>query len=298
MKPSRSNSHSHVLKPDDILPAASVGDHPGLRVATSSRVVRRTGHAVQRATDITLGDLANPGAPSRGPRPGHGLPNADSSTAGARSDGPSEADVRAELRRTLEQDLNASFEARAAATAAEHERQLAELQARHEDEIQQAVATVAALVEGWGAAAAKFYEDAERDLVALAVDTANAVTDRSLTDAEINAVTQSLGWAMEQLAGDGPIDVRVSPLLLDRMEKLNIMPQTETRHPVRWHVDKALDEGDYVALTATASIRAVRAEAIERARAQLLAHTRRDGADGDAEHTAADPQSGLTDPTT
>lgn len=290
------------MKPDDILPAGSAGDHPALKVAAPSRVVRRTGTAVRRATDIVLGDLSNPGETSRGPRPGHRPTNANESHAGSQSGGPSEADVRSEIRRSLEQNLNAAFEARTAATVAEHERQLTELQARHEDELQQAVATVAALVEGWGAAVVKFYEDAERDLVALALDTANAVTDRLLSDAEINTVTQSLGWAMEQLAGNGPIDVRVSPLLLDRMEKLSIMPQTETRHPVRWHVDKALDEGDYVALTSTASIRAVRAEALERARAQLLAHTRPDDAEGEAMDQArentTDPQGGLTDRTT
>lgn len=115
-----------------------------------------------------------------------------------------------------------------------------------------------------------FMESVEVRAVALAVDAAEAVLGCNLPDDARLVIEQSLATAIEELAGDGAIDVNLHPVDLLRIQESGFEAQVSSAVPsVRWSPDETLEEGDWSAKSSQAVIRRIRSELVNSLRARL-----------------------------
>ncbi len=180
---------------------------------------------------------------------------------------PLRAEHRAEvaaLRATLQQECREQLDHQ----QSEFEETIRELKQKHSEE----KATMAALQEsflsGIAESVSELYSASESELVELACEIAESILERNLTDEDRQLAADSLAWAMEQLAGDGHLDIHLSEQFANDLESHSLLPNIEVPSLVRWHRGPLAD-GDFVVASPTSSIRRIRAEAILRAKAEI-----------------------------
>ncbi len=116
----------------------------------------------------------------------------------------------------------------------------------------------------------QFMHSVEVRAVELAVDAAEAALGSPLTDRARVEVERSLAAAVEELAGDGNIDVSLHPVDLLRIQESGFDAQLSAALPgLRWHPDDTLAEGDWSARSSQAVIRRVRSEMVDAIRTRL-----------------------------
>ena len=113
-------------------------------------------------------------------------------------------------------------------------------------------------------------KDLEPLVVEFALDVAESILADELTDGAKRAAEQDLARAVEQLAGDGAIDVYVHPVDLLRLQESGFVGQVSGAiSGIRWHADDAMEEGDWSAKSSMAAVRRVRAEMLNGIRERL-----------------------------
>jgi flagellar biosynthesis/type III secretory pathway protein FliH len=104
----------------------------------------------------------------------------------------------------------------------------------------------------------------ERVASALAMDAAATVLEAPLTDTATRAAERALSQALEQLAGDGAIEIVMHPIDLLRVQEQGFDAQLNAAFPgIRWIPDENMDEGDWSARTTEAVIRRIRKEMLD-----------------------------------
>jgi flagellar assembly protein FliH len=104
-------------------------------------------------------------------------------------------------------------------------------------------------------------EAMERTAVSLALDAASSILEAPLTEAARLSSERALANAIEQLAGDGAIDIVLHPIDYLRIQETGVDEQlSATFPPLRWHPDEKMTEGDWSARSNQAVIRRIRKE--------------------------------------
>ena len=113
-------------------------------------------------------------------------------------------------------------------------------------------------------------KDLEPLVVEFALDVAESILADEPTDGAKRAAEQDLARAVEQLAGDGAIDVYVHPVDLLRLQESGFVGQVSGAiSGIRWHADDTMEEGDWSAKSSMAAVRRVRAEMLDGIRERL-----------------------------
>ena len=163
--------------------------------------------------------------------------------------------------------LDAAVEAARAEAYAEG-RNNAERELRAEIEMHKAAfsADVERLEHAWHA----HHERLERQLVALAVDAAEALAGGPVTAAAREAADRALVAAVERLARGEGLTVRLHPVDCLRLREAGLVDGLTTAHPaLAWVPDDTLAEGDWIVDSAKAAVRQVREELLDSLHARL-----------------------------
>ncbi|NNF58190.1 MAG: hypothetical protein HKN04_08100 [Rhodothermaceae bacterium] len=154
------------------------------------------------------------------------------------------AEAYAEGRSDAERELRVEIETHKAAFAADVER----------------------LERAWHA----HHERLERQLVALAVDAAEALAGGPVTEAVREAADRALVTAVERLARGEGLTVRLHPVDCLRLREAGLVDGLTTAHPaLAWIPDDTLAEGDWIVDSAEAAVRQVREELLDSLHARL-----------------------------
>ncbi|WP_420456793.1 hypothetical protein [Rubrivirga sp.] len=110
----------------------------------------------------------------------------------------------------------------------------------------------------------------EPELVALALEAAEAVLDAPLSPDQRAAADHALAETVDGLAGGGPVVVAVPPVDLLHLQESGLAATLSGAHPdLRWEPSDALAEGDWSVSTSQAAVRRVRADMLATLRDRL-----------------------------
>lgn len=110
----------------------------------------------------------------------------------------------------------------------------------------------------------------EPALAALAIETAEAVLEAPLSDAQRAAAQGALSGAIDGVAGEPPVTVSLHPIDLLGLQESGLAGALDETHPgLRWEADAGLAEGDWAVSTADAAVRRVRAAMLAALRERL-----------------------------
>ncbi len=122
------------------------------------------------------------------------------------------------------------------------------------------------LAELW----ARGVRELEPVLAALAVETAEAVLEAPLSEAQRSAAERALSTAIDAVAGGPPATVSLHPIDLLRVQESGLAGALDETHAgLRWEADSELAEGDWAVSTDEAAVRRVRAAMIAALRERL-----------------------------
>ena len=179
---------------------------------------------------------------------------------------PSQADDAFEAGRQQGADESAG---RVAALEAETERLAAALAEAEQTEAERgdALRESAERLQALWAEGVRALEPA---LAALAVETAEAVLEAPLSDAQRAAAERALSGAIDGIAGEPPVTVSLHPIDLLHLQESGLAGALDETHPgLRWEADSALAEGDWAVSTADAAVRRVRTAMVAALRERL-----------------------------
>ena len=180
---------------------------------------------------------------------------------------PDPEQIRAEAEAAWEARL-AENEARVREEAFEAGRAAAEEEMRAS--IEETRTTLASGLEHLNDAIRAHLKDIEPLVVKFALDVAESILADELTDGAKRAAEQDLARALEQLAGDGAIDVYVHPVDLLRLQESGFVDQVSGAiSGIRWHAEDGMEEGDWSAKSSMAAVRRVRTEMLNGIRERL-----------------------------
>ncbi len=173
------------------------------------------------------------------------------------------AKLEAEWQQKLEVAIaQARAEGEAAGRAAaetEWRERLLQLQAEWADELER-------LRQAWYA----YTRQLEPMLVEIALEVAEALLDAPLPESLKGVSSRVLAEAVEQLARETPIEISIHPVDFLRLQEQGVIAQLESRHAeLRWQLNPALKEGDWVVQTPSAMRRNIRQELLQTLRQRL-----------------------------
>ncbi|GIV59770.1 MAG: hypothetical protein KatS3mg043_0859 [Rhodothermaceae bacterium] len=115
-----------------------------------------------------------------------------------------------------------------------------------------------------------FLEKVEPLLGHLAFTIAQTILDAPLPTELKDAGTRSLSAAIDRLAGEAPLAVRLHPVDLLRLRESGLLDEVAAAHPgLTWDSDESLQEGDWIVESPAAMIRHVKAELLETLRRRM-----------------------------
>ncbi len=146
-----------------------------------------------------------------------------------------------------------------AAAEAEWRERLLRLQEQWAEELEQ-------LRQAWYA----YVRQLEPLLVEMALDVAEALLDAPLAESLKGVSARVLAEAIEHLARETPIEISLHPVDFLRLQEQGVIAQLESRHPdLRWQLNPALKEGDWIVQTPAAMRRSIRQELLQTLRQRL-----------------------------
>lgn len=142
-----------------------------------------------------------------------------------------------------------------------------ELQDALDEEIQSLARRVAQLEEDLEAWA----EDLEPLLVEMSVEVAETLLDAPLPKSVRGASARAIADAIEQLAGNAPLQVDVHPVDYQRLEETGMLEQLNANHADRlhWNPNPELAEGDWSVESPTAVVQHIRSDLLRSIRERL-----------------------------
>lgn len=122
------------------------------------------------------------------------------------------------------------------------------------------------LSAGWAEAA----RQAEPQMAALALETAEALLGAPLSPEQRAAADRAIAVAVDTVAGEGPLVVTLHPVDLLHLQEAGLAESLSGAHPgLRWEPDGTFAEGDWSVSTSDAAIRRVRADMVAALRTRL-----------------------------
>lgn len=122
------------------------------------------------------------------------------------------------------------------------------------------------LSDGWTGAVRSM----EPDLVALALEAAEAVLDAPLSAEQRSATEAALSGAVGSLAARAPVTISLHPVDLLHLQETGLATALESAHNgLRWEPLSKLAEGDWTVTSAEAAVRRVRTEMLGALRDRL-----------------------------
>lgn len=117
-----------------------------------------------------------------------------------------------------------------------------ELQSNFQDR----VATLTEDADQLSALWSDFIEQSQPYLLQLMIDVAEALLDAPLPESVQGASARAIAEAVEELAGDPPLAIKLHPVDYQRLQETGMIGQLNANHEqLRWNPDPALDEGDW-----------------------------------------------------
>ena len=139
-----------------------------------------------------------------------------------------------------------------------------------EASVEQTRSELSADLERWKLMMDEFRESLEVRAVELALDAAQAELDFAVPKVAQVEMERSLVTAIEDLSGDGAVEVSLHPVDLLRIQESGFDAQISSlTTSLRWSPDETLEQGDWSARTPKAVVRRIRREMIEHIRTRL-----------------------------
>lgn len=154
----------------------------------------------------------------------------------------------------------------AAKTEAEAERKT--WQTEQDERSQALLDKLVVLKNAWKA----HLEKSEQPLLRLALTAAKAITEVTPARAQIKATERALSQAVDQLAGEAPVEVCIHPVDYLRLQELGVVERLDDLfNHLTWTPDALLAEGDWIVQTTDQAIRRLQDELYTNLKAELLA---------------------------
>ena len=141
-----------------------------------------------------------------------------------------------------------------------------ELQSSFQERVATLTTDADRLAELWN----EYIEQSQPYLLQLMIDVAEALLDAPLPDSVRGASARAIAEAIEELAGDPPLSIRLHPVDYQRMQETGMLEQLNANHErLRWNTDPELEEGDWSVESPVSMIRHFKDELIRTLRTRV-----------------------------
>ncbi|MEM1093902.1 MAG: hypothetical protein AAGJ10_04810 [Bacteroidota bacterium] len=183
-------------------------------------------------------------------------------------DAEREAEWEARLAAEVAAAREAAFAEGYAAAQAEAEAERKTAQAEHAEQHQALLNKLVVFKNAWKG----HLEKSEQPLLRLALTAAKAITEVTPAHAQIKAAERALRQAVDQLAGEAPVEICTHPVDYLRLQELGVVERLDDLFEhLTWTPDALLAEGDWIVQTADQAIRRLQDELYDNLKAELLA---------------------------
>lgn len=141
-----------------------------------------------------------------------------------------------------------------------------ELQSSFQERVATLTSDADRLSELWN----DYIETSQPYLLQLMIDVAEALLDAPLPDSVRGASARAIAEAVEDLAGDPPLSIRLHPVDYQRLQETGMIEQLNANHDrLQWNTHSELDEGDWSVESPVSMIRHFKDELIRTLRTRI-----------------------------